>query len=180
MACTRRERAHSTINTDARLGARFAFPHGARYLAAPAAAPREMQAQATPGARGQAAPLELVQRKNLDFAHSPLSADEAETIDTILAADPNCDVLVTPNHHIDADGVLHGFRVAYPPHATDIMLPVNREMFFGHTIVEASSSTTMNADVMRLAADPEHCRALMRELLAEIDAASSGKVITAT
>eukprot|EP00961_Rhodomonas_salina_P167616 2259103-Rhodomonas_salina.1 len=51
-------------------------------------------------------------------------------------------------------------------------------MFFGpwHTIVEAGTSTTVNEDVMCLAANPEECRQLMQELLAdsEIDAASSG------
>lgn len=123
----------------------------------------------------QAAALELVERRNLAFCHYPLSRDEEETIDALLGTEPNCDVVVTPNHHVDADGVLHGFRVAYPPHTAEVVLPVSREMFFGHTIVEAGgSSAAVHADVMRLAGDPERSAALMRELLAEIDAAAKG------
>jgi hypothetical protein len=122
-----------------------------------------------------AAALELVERRNLAFCHYPLSADEEETIDAVLGTDANCDVVVTPNHHVDADGVLHGFRVAYPPHTAEVVLPVSREMFFGHTIVEAgTSSAALHADVMRLAGDPARSVALMRELLAEIDAAAKG------
>eukprot|EP00961_Rhodomonas_salina_P161740 2178572-Rhodomonas_salina.1 len=63
--------------------------------------------------------LELVKRKNLDYSHFPLSADESDTIDTIISADASCDITVAPTHHIDADGVLHGFRVAYPQHTSD-------------------------------------------------------------
>lgn len=120
------------------------------------------------------AQIDLVKRKNLDFAHHPLSRDEEETIDGILETDANCDVTVTPGHHIDAQGLLRGFRVAYPRHTSEVVLPVSREMFFGHTIVEAGSSVGPNADFMRLASDPARCRQLMTELLTEIDTASIG------
>lgn len=119
--------------------------------------------------------LNLVPRRNLRYAHAPLSRDEEDTVATILASDRNCDIVLAPTHHMDADGVLHGFRVAYPQHTAEISLPVNREMFFGHTLVEAgAASASMNADVMRLTANPGRCRELMAEFLAEVDAAATG------
>lgn len=117
----------------------------------------------------RAAPLELVARKNLDFCHFPLSPDETQTVDAIIAADPNCDIVVAPTHHVDSEGMFHGFRVAYPPRTAEVMLPINREMFFGHTVVEVGcagdAAAAVNPDVMRLAGDPARCRKLMRELL---------------
>jgi hypothetical protein len=123
-----------------------------------------------------AAPLELVARKNIDFCHFPLSADEAQTVDAVIAADPNCDIVLAPTHHVDAEGMFHGFRVAYPPRTAGVLLPINREMFFGHTVVEvgAAGDAAVNPDVMRLAGDPARCRALMAEFLAETEAAATG------
>lgn len=125
----------------------------------------------------QAVPLELVPRKNLEFCHFPLSLDEQQTVDAIADADPNCDVVVAPTHHVDTQGIFHGFRVAYPPRTAGVLLPINREMFFGHTMVEAIASgpnTALNPDVMRLASDPAKCAKLMAEFLAETEAAATG------
>eukprot|EP00961_Rhodomonas_salina_P061836 830168-Rhodomonas_salina.1 len=65
--------------------------------------------------------LELVKCKNLDYSHFPLSSDKSNTINMIISAGASCDITVAPTHHImiDADGVLHGFRVAYPQHTSD-------------------------------------------------------------
>eukprot|EP00961_Rhodomonas_salina_P164906 2222138-Rhodomonas_salina.3 len=123
--------------------------------------------------------LSLVQRRNLDYSHYPLSKDEDETISMIIGADINSDITLAPTHHIDNCGTLHGFRVAYPQHTAGVMLPISREMFFGHTIAEASVHSesnvmNINTDVMKLVSDQGRCRTLMRELLEEIDIESNG------
>ena len=120
----------------------------------------------------------LVERKNTSFQYHPLTKDEQETVDAILAEDPNNDIILGPTHHIDENGSLHGFRVAYAAHTTGVTLPINREMFFGHTVAEAFSTQGINPTVLELAADKEKCRSLMLELLQEIDKESRGSEAT--
>lgn len=126
-------------------------------------------------ARAVALPVpQEVPRKNVAFQMFPLSADEHGTIDTILDADASSDIVVGPNHHFDADGTFNGFRVSYPPHTSGKGLPINRRMFFGHTIAEVSSSPDVNSDFLKLVRDPKRCREQVRELMQRIDTESIG------
>jgi hypothetical protein len=84
--------------------------------------------------------LRQVERKNTRFALHSVSQDEESTVDAILATDRNSDIVLAPNHHFDAEGNFCGFRVAYPPHTSEKGLPVNRHMFFGHTVVEVPTA----------------------------------------
>lgn len=123
-------------------------------------------------------PLHLVQRENFDYAYYELSKDEKDTVQAIISEDQHSDIIMTPTHHIDENGSLHGFRVAYAAHTSNINPPINREMFFGHTISEASSSQGINSDVLKLASNKEKCRQLMYEFLQEIDTQSKGREAT--
>lgn len=116
----------------------------------------------------------FVARRNLAFAHHSLTSDEMQTVDTILRSEPNADILVTPNHHFNEDGVFCGFRVCFPAHTSGVQLPINRRIFFGTTIVEASSSLGVNNDIIDLVADQETCRAKMQALMKRIDERSHG------
>jgi hypothetical protein len=115
-----------------------------------------------------------VARRNLDYCHVMPTRDETDTVDAILSSDPNCDILVGPTHHFDADGVFCGFRVCYPPHTTGVQLPINRKMFYGVTMIEASSFTGVNENVITLVSDKVKYRKAMYELMKEIDEESRG------
>ena len=125
--------------------------------------------------RAMKLPPSEVTRKNLEYTHVDLSKDENETVDVILSSDPNCDILITPTHHFDEDGVFCGFRVCYPQHTSGVQLPVHRKMFFGVTMVEASSAVGVNSDVISLVSNKQECNRKMQELMREIDEESRGK-----
>lgn len=82
--------------------------------------------------------VRTVERKNTRFCLYPVSSDEDATIEAILSVDRNSDMVVAPNHHFDHDGNFCGFRVAYPSKTCEKGIPVNRKMFFGHTVVDAT------------------------------------------
>lgn len=124
-----------------------------------------------------AAPLALVARKNTMFCHTPLSTDEQNTVNNILSTDPNCDILIAPNHRIDDEGIFRGFRVAFAPLTPSVVLPINREMFYGHAMIESSSSESVNPDVLRLCSDIPKCKLLMASLLQEIEDESKGNEV---
>lgn len=116
----------------------------------------------------------LVARRNLQFAHHSLTPDEMQTVDAIIHGDDNADILVTPNHHFDKDGIFRGYRVCFPARSSGVQLPINRDIFHGTTIVEASSMQGINTDIISLVSNPAHCKEVMTALLQRIDAESRG------
>jgi hypothetical protein len=72
----------------------------------------------------------------LHAAFYPLLNDERETFLASLKRDEGTTIQVMPNHHVDAQGNLRGFRFTVDPETGTANFPVNREMFFGTTICE--------------------------------------------
>lgn len=75
-------------------------------------------------------------RLSLRAAFHPLLNDERETFLASLKRDEGTTIQVMPNHHVDSQGNLRGFRFAVDPETGIASLPVNREVFFGTTITE--------------------------------------------
>jgi hypothetical protein len=76
------------------------------------------------------------------FAVTPLSRDEQSTCTSMLQNVEDARLLLMPTHHIHPDtGDLMGFRFTCPPHAPGTALPVIRQMFHGHTLVECQTGT---------------------------------------
>ena len=109
-----------------------------------------------------------VTRLETSFALYPLSEDEVHTCEALLEAEPNSDICLMPTHNINVEGTLEGFKFAAPTDSSATVLPINRKMFFGHTMTECSSSICVNSDVIELLRRQDECRELMREFLQEI------------
>jgi len=74
------------------------------------------------------------------FALHPLTPDERNTCQSMLLPE-STKVLVMPTHHINELGDMMGFRFTANAHAPANVLPLVRNMFHGHTLVECQTGT---------------------------------------
>jgi len=77
---------------------------------------------------------------NEAFALHPLTPDERNTCQSMLQHE-SAQVLVMPTHHINELGDMMGFRFTVGAHAPANVLPLVRNMFHGHTLVECQAGT---------------------------------------
>jgi len=108
-------------------------------------------------------------QNRLDERYSlhPLTADERVTCESMLALDPSCRVMPMPTHHINEMGDLMGFRFSCNAFAKGSCLPVVRNMFHGHTLVECQRADA--GQILRLMSSPEENCAKMRAFLEIIE-----------
>jgi hypothetical protein len=103
---------------------------------------------------------------NDEFALHPLSEDEKRTCESMLAGEESSRVLIMPTHHICPVNMdMSGFRFDIPGYAPGSLLPINRMLFHGHTVVECQNSEEMILDLMK---DKEGNRRKMRAFLSGI------------
>lgn len=85
------------------------------------------------------------------FAGHELNADEQATLDTMKQTAESIDVL--PNHCINSEKEMQGFRLTVCAESKGSALCVNRSMFFGHSLFECiATDHIINSDVVRLMA----------------------------
>jgi hypothetical protein len=101
------------------------------------------------------------------FALYPTTQDEDATCQAILDQEPSSGMLLMPTHHISPQGDMMGFRYECAATQPGNVLPVVRNMFFGHTAVECLDD---DAAVMKLISDPEANRRTMADFLAKVAA----------
>lgn len=83
------------------------------------------------------------------YANHDLNADEKATVDTMLQNAESIDIL--PNHCINDNNEMQGFRLTVCAEAKGSSLCVNRNMFFGHSLFECvAKDQIINQDVVRL------------------------------
>jgi len=81
------------------------------------------------------------------FALHPVRDDEQQTCLSLVenvrdmqGQEKEARILLMPTHHMSEFGSISGFRFEVPSDALGISLPVSRNMFFGHTLVECKVS----------------------------------------
>lgn len=86
------------------------------------------------------------------FCGHELVSDEQDTVKTMLQEAEKIQIL--PNHCIDINNEMQGFRLTVSENAKGSSLCVNRHMFFGHSLFECfSSDHVINQDVVRIMAN---------------------------
>lgn len=75
-------------------------------------------------------------RLHLFAAHYPLSKDELLSLSSLLERENSMQLFVLANHHVDDGGELRGFKCSVYSNTDSSKLPLNREMFWGSTMVE--------------------------------------------
>lgn len=105
------------------------------------------------------------ERLSTKFALYPMTADEEATSKAILDQEGSAGMLMMPTHHVSQHGDLMGFRYECGAAQPASALPIVRSMFFGHTAVECLDD---DGEIMRLMADCEGNRRMMRDFLHKI------------
>jgi len=75
-------------------------------------------------------------RVNHEYSLYPLSEDEETTCSSMTGVHDSARLLITPTHNIDENSVMNGFRFTVDPYTSGNSLPIGRNMFHGHTVVE--------------------------------------------
>jgi hypothetical protein len=107
-------------------------------------------------------------RLKTSFALNPITNDETATLTAMIEQDPTGRVLLMPTHHISHQGDVMGFRYDCSSDKSAAILPISRNMFFGHT---ASECLDDDAAIMRLIADQDENKRKMTEFMEEVKAA---------
>ena len=84
-----------------------------------------------------------------------------------MRQDPSCRVMVMPTHHINEMGDMMGFRFSCNAYAAGNCLPVVRNMFHGHTLVECQQAD--EALILSLMSNPDENRQRMRDFLLKVE-----------
>lgn len=104
---------------------------------------------------------------NLDYSLFPLSKDEEATCESMTSVHKSARLSICPTHHIDESSVMNGFRFCVDQDVTGNMLPIGRNMFHGHTVVECADKEDV---ILRLMADRDGSLSKLRQFLAGLDA----------
>lgn len=108
-------------------------------------------------------------RLHTSHALHPLTQDEATTYCSMLAQDNNAEVFIMPTHHITPLGNVKGFRLLLDRDSDCSLLPINRDMFKGSTMVECDpGNRSIHPEVIRLLSDPDMVRGIVLQVLAQI------------
>jgi hypothetical protein len=108
-----------------------------------------------------------------NFAIHPLHADEQATLDAMLPVATSLRML--PTHCINEQAELEGFCMKISDREQGTSLPINRTMFFGHSLFECQSQNTLiNQDVVRLMDRGATNGQVLLELMRAIEARSQG------
>lgn len=76
----------------------------------------------------------------------PLSPDECDIYEA-LTAQPGYHITAMPNHCISDHGDAMGFKFGCPAQASADAIPINREMFFRHSMVECTAKAAAQTGV---------------------------------
>lgn len=85
----------------------------------------------------------MVARIAVTHCMHPLNTIECDVYRT-LTATPDCSVVVMPNHCVSAGGSAEGFKFTCLGSDSATVLPVDRQMFFRHSMVECILPTDAN------------------------------------
>jgi hypothetical protein len=108
-----------------------------------------------------------------NFAIHPLHPDERATLDAMLPSASSLRIL--PTHCINEQAELEGFCMRVGETECGTALPINRSMFFGHSLFECrSQSTLINQDVVRLMDRGATNAQVLLELMGAIETRSQG------
>ena len=107
------------------------------------------------------------------FALHSLHSDERATLDAMLPVASSLRIL--PTHCINEQAELEGFCIRVGENECGTSLPINRTMFFGHSLFECKSQNTLiNPDVVRLMDKGATNGQVLLELMRAIEARSQG------
>ena len=110
-------------------------------------------------------------RLHLTHALHPLTQDEVTTYCSMLAQDDNAEVFVMPTHHVTEFGNVKGFRLLLDKESDCSLLPINRDIYKGSTLVECDpGNRSIHPEVIRLLNDPALVRETFLSVLAQIAA----------
>jgi hypothetical protein len=111
----------------------------------------------------------IFKRLHQDHALHPLTHDETITYTSMLSRDEDAEVFVMPNHRIDENGNIKGFRLVVNRDSDCVHLPITREMFMGTTCVECDpGDRDIHPDVIRLLNNPDDVKENILKMLADI------------
>jgi hypothetical protein len=75
----------------------------------------------------------------------PLSPDECDVHASLVESCPSATVTIMHNHCMSEQGMVEGFRFTLDPKSNNQYLPLNRRMFFRHSMVECYPSSSSSA-----------------------------------
>lgn len=95
----------------------------------------------------------------------PLQEDELKTCKSIVKACPGSAISPTATHHIDEHGQFRGFSFSCSSKSPISALPLNRNMFHGHTACECDMSSS---EIIKLLSNTPKAKETMRQFLLSI------------
>lgn len=113
--------------------------------------------------------LKVEDRLHLFAAHYPLSKDELLSFTSLLERENSMQLFVLANHHVDNGGELRGFKCTVNCNADCSKLPLNREIFWGATMVEINPcNQSFHPGVLRIIEQRDTIKETMLGILKEI------------
>lgn len=118
----------------------------------------------------------------IDVSHCihPLSPDECDVYESLVDAHDSCKIVVMPNHHISTSGVVEGYKFTCDRGISANVLPIGREMFFRHSIVECIKSTQTaemhneDHDILKMLLDQGSIRKKLVEVVRKLQEDAKG------
>jgi len=108
-------------------------------------------------------------RLQLFASHYPLSKDELLSFTSLLERENSMQLFVLANHHVDLQGELRGFKCRVHVNSDSSKLPLNREMFWGSTMVEVTpGNQSFHPGMLRIINERDTIKHKMLKLLQEI------------
>jgi hypothetical protein len=108
-------------------------------------------------------------RLHLFAAHYPLSKDEQLSFTSLLERENSMQLFVLANHHVDEGGELRGFKCSVHSNTDSSKLPLNREIFWGCTMVEINPyNQSFHPSVLRIIEQKDTIKSTMLSILQEI------------
>lgn len=101
----------------------------------------------------------------LTHALRSLSEEELQTCKSIVNNEKSAKLYVMPTHHLTAFGDFSGFHYVCDASASGNCLPISRDMFFGHTLVECQES---EETIWRLILNQQENKKLLQSFLQDL------------
>lgn len=104
-------------------------------------------------------------RVNIKYALHPITQDEEQTCTSLVQDTPDAEITLMPTHHLTPFGDLTGFHFHCHSSSSASVMPISRNMFFGHTMVECNVS---EEDICHMILNKENNKRIMTEFLTKI------------
>ncbi len=116
-------------------------------------------------------------RLHIFAAGHPLSKDELLSLQSLLEREATMQLFILSNHHVDVGGELRGFKCIVHANSDSSKLPLNREMFWGCSIVEISPyGQSFHPAVLRIMEEKD---TIKQKLLSLVQTIAEGSKVTA-